>query len=128
MSELAKMSKELRLETIADGALAELFAKAVDEVMENIQDLNTDAEAKRRITLTLTFSPNEQRNTAAVGIAAATKLAGVRSATTTVFMGRHEGVARGVEALSQGEMFTKPAGRPSGVIEGGAGAASSGGA
>ena len=43
---------DLSLETIASGTVPEKFQRALEKVLENILDPNTDAKAKRQITVT----------------------------------------------------------------------------
>lgn len=45
----------LNLSEVADGALQEKFEREFKKVVENIEDYNTDADKKRKITLTLTI-------------------------------------------------------------------------
>lgn len=51
----------LDLTHIADGGLQEKLDKELEKVFDNILDLNTDAKAKRKVTITLTMSANEER-------------------------------------------------------------------
>jgi hypothetical protein len=79
------------LTTLADGAAVELFQSELDRVLRNIQDPNTDAKAVRKVTLEVTFVPDEQREVGEVRVRAAAKLAGLKGANTRVFFGRHKG-------------------------------------
>ncbi len=51
----------LDLSHIAEGGLQEKLDNELDKVFDNILDLNTEAKAKRKITVTLTMSSNEER-------------------------------------------------------------------
>lgn len=104
------------LSTLAGGAAAELFASAMNAVLENMDDPNTDCKTPRRIALTFTFKPDEDRRASAVEVGCTTKLAGVRGVPTRIFIGRHRGSLAAVEALRQEEMFPTPAGRPNAVV------------
>lgn len=110
----------ITLASIADGAALELFQSALTRVLENIQDPNTDHKAKRSITLTTTFSSDdEDRKIGDVQIKVATKLAGMKGARTVAFYGRHQGQLVAVEHNpKQEELFPKPAGRPVPVAAG----------
>lgn len=110
--------RKITLESIAAGAAEELFEAAFAEALANIDDPNTDWKAKRRVTLNFTLACDEQRRTVTVEVDCGTKLAGIRSVGTTVFLGRHEGQLVGREALSQEELFPKPQGRPAAVSGG----------
>lgn len=54
--------RHVNLETLANGAFSAQVNRAFKEVTENIQDPNTDALAKRKVTVTITFKPNKDRN------------------------------------------------------------------
>lgn len=106
------------LETLADGVAGELFGQAMQRVLENVDDPNTDWKAKRTITLTFTVrADGERRQVAKVGVACATRLAGVKPMDTTVFIGRNKGVLVAREAFPNGELFPTPAARPE-LVEG----------
>ena len=46
---------------MAMGAIAEITDYEVERVVANIMDPNTSPTAKRKITITLTFSPDDYR-------------------------------------------------------------------
>ena len=46
---------------MAMGAIAEITDYEVERVVANIMDPNTNATAKRKITITLTFAPDDYR-------------------------------------------------------------------
>jgi hypothetical protein len=77
------------LETIARGAAPELFQEELSKVIKNILDPNTEAEAKRQITLTFTFYPSEDRESCATDVGVSRKDAPVHRASTTLFLGIH---------------------------------------
>lgn len=81
----------LSIGNICNGALPELFNRELDKVLENINDPDTDADKKRSITIELVFVPFSDRSGAAVELKAKTKLVGVPSVGSTVFIGKHEG-------------------------------------
>ena len=60
---------------MAMGAIEERVDYEVSRVMENILDLNTKPTAKRKITITLEFSPNSERDRIALGVTAKSALA-----------------------------------------------------
>jgi hypothetical protein len=51
----------LSLSNLYQGAAIERFVHELQRVVDNIKDVNTDAEAKRKITLEVTFSPYSDR-------------------------------------------------------------------
>lgn len=56
---------------------------------QNIQDPNTDATAKRRITVVIEFKPNEERNFVTTGVQAKSTLAPSLGAVTALNMGKN---------------------------------------
>ena len=103
------------LASVADGAAEALFADALTKVLENIDDLNTEAKAPRTITLTITIRPDERRQSGVVSVGCKTKMPTTKPVTNTVFMGRHLGKLAVVEAMPQEDMFTEPHGKPRAV-------------
>jgi hypothetical protein len=65
----------------------ELFGELLGDVLDNIARLDTDAMAKREITLKILFVPNGDRNLAAVEVTGSTKLAPLASAHGRVALG-----------------------------------------
>ncbi|MGE3276755.1 MAG: hypothetical protein AB7O67_16710 [Vicinamibacterales bacterium] len=87
----------MTLQTIGGGALAELFAAELARVLENIADPNTDPKTKRTITIAVTFKPGRDRDAASVEIKCGSKLAGILTVNTQLFMGRQAGKLIAVE-------------------------------
>ena len=54
--------RHFNLETFAGGELSRQINRDIEAVMRNVVDQNTDVKAKRKITVTIEFKPNEQRN------------------------------------------------------------------
>lgn len=75
---------KISIEEIAGGALQEQFKKAFDKVVENLIDPNTSYKEPRKITITLKFTQNEQRDDVYCDISVAEKLA-AQAQTRTVF-------------------------------------------
>lgn len=80
--------EKINLEDFAGGALAEKINQALREVTENVQDPNTKATAKRKITCTFTFSPSEQRDLVAASIDVKSSLAPSMGIATAFVMGK----------------------------------------
>lgn len=100
----------VKLETIAGGAVRELFEAQLDLVLANIADINTDPAQPRTITITLAFKPGAKRETANVTVKCASKLAGILTVNTQLFMGTHGGKLVAVENdPRQGGLFDRPA-------------------
>lgn len=55
-------NETFNLETFAGGELSRQINRDIEAVMRNVVDPNTDVKAKRKITVTIEFKPNEQRN------------------------------------------------------------------
>ena len=89
--------QSVTLNTIGGGALAELFARELATVLANIADINTDAKAKRKITLDVIFAPGEKRDTADVSLKCKATLAGINTVKSHLFMGKHNGKLVAVE-------------------------------
>ena len=82
-----KAANKINLETLAGGAFAEKLNAALLEVAENIQNQNTEATAKRGITINLRFSPNKSRQLVDTQISVTTKLAATEAIDTQIVMG-----------------------------------------
>lgn len=54
--------RHFNLESFAGGELSRQINRDIEAVMRNVVDPNTDVKAKRKITVTIEFKPNEQRN------------------------------------------------------------------
>jgi hypothetical protein len=82
------MMKHINLETFANGAFTAQVNRAIEEVTKNIQDPNTEAQAARKITVTIGFKPNGERNFVATGVQTKTTLAPALGAVTALSMGK----------------------------------------
>jgi len=82
---------DVTLESLAGGALTELFARELGVVLGNIQDINTDPDAVREITLKVKLKPNDSREVVVVRASASSKLASVKGIETAIYVGRRGG-------------------------------------
>ncbi|WP_418215050.1 hypothetical protein [Blautia sp.] len=80
--------KHINLETFANGAFTAQVNRAIEEVTKNIQDPNTEPGAARKITVTIGFKPNQDRNFVATGVQTKTTLAPALGAVTAISMGK----------------------------------------
>lgn len=80
------MKKMINLEKFASGALAEKFNMGLKEVLENIADPNTDPKKKRKLTVELTFNPDEERELSMVDIVVKTKLVPAMPVATKILI------------------------------------------
>ena len=53
--------QHIDMEKFANGAFTEQINRELKKVTENIQDPNTDAGTARKITVTIAFKPNQER-------------------------------------------------------------------
>ena len=82
------------LTTLAGGAAVEMFDDEMRKVFQNIVDPNTKAKHQRSVTLTVSMTPNEDRNRAPLTVSVKSGLAPTRSAVSEVFISQSsEGVA-----------------------------------
>lgn len=80
--------EEVSLSNLCGGAIEEVFQREFASVLANIADVNTHAEAKRKITLEFTISPFEDRSGAQVTFACKSKMIPVQEVKGTVFLQR----------------------------------------
>ena len=81
--------RHFNMEEFANGAFTEQINRELEKVTQNIQDPNTDATAKRRITVVIEFKPNEERNFVTTGVQAKSTLAPSLGAVTALNMGKN---------------------------------------
>lgn len=74
--------QEIELKNIAGGALQEKFNTALSDVVENLLDPNTPSKDKRKITIEMTFSTDEERQQVAATVSVKEKLAPLRPIST----------------------------------------------
>lgn len=86
--------KEVTLDTVCEGSAKELFARGLKEILDNIQDVNTDPEAKRKIALVFTFAPSEDRASSNISLKCKVDPAPVASIGGTVFITKEQGVRK----------------------------------
>jgi hypothetical protein len=109
MDELLPNEYVVDLTTIGQGAAVELFAAEWKRVIDNIADINTDAKARRKVTLEITLLPSEDRRASLVYVDCKAKLAPHRGEETTIFFGIVDGKRAAVESNpTQGKLFDKP--------------------
>lgn len=69
------MGIQLTYDSLGDDGLREIFQRGLVEVIGNIEDDNTDYKKVRKLTVEVTFKPNEARNVPEITYAVKTALA-----------------------------------------------------
>lgn len=88
------MSAVYSLDKLLGGAVAEMYSGAMRDVAQNVLDPNTKPDAKRKIILTLTVEPDEERDIANMSAEVKTTLAPHMAATGRLIFDRdHDGNA-----------------------------------
>lgn len=95
--------KHIDLEQFAEGKLSVQLNKALEKITENVQDPNTDAQKVRKINVSISFRPNDERNFVATTVETKLSLAPELGATTALSMGRdlRTGEVEAVEIFNQ---------------------------
>jgi hypothetical protein len=70
---------------MARGAITERVDYEMSRVMDNIMDANTKPTEKRKITLTIEFTPDDDRQTIAVSVTAKSTLAATTPIKTALY-------------------------------------------
>ena len=87
---------------MATGAIKERVDYDVTKVINNILDLNTKAQAKRKITLTIEFMPDEDRKKIAISVTSKATLCPTNPVSTALaFIPNRDGEAQLVERVPQ---------------------------
>jgi hypothetical protein len=81
-------NESVTLSNLCGGAVEERFQREFAEVLENVGDVNTDPEAKRKITLEFTLEPFADRSGATVTFACKSKTVPTTAVKGTVFLHR----------------------------------------
>lgn len=82
---------ELNVGNILGGRFPEIFAKAFSQVIENMRDPNTPAEATRKVTFEFTIEPNSDRSVGELTLKTPIKLAGIEPISGTLYVSKANG-------------------------------------
>lgn len=95
--------KHFNLEEFAGGKLSVQLNKALEKVAENIQDPNTDVQKVRKINVSISLRPNDERNFVSTTVETKLSLAPELGATTALSMGRdlRTGEVEAIEIFNQ---------------------------
>ena len=91
--------RHFNLETFAGGELSRQINRDIEAVMRNVVDPNTDVKAKRKITVTIEFKPNEQRNFITTNVNSKPTLAPALGAVTA--LGVQQDLTSGAIAVAE---------------------------
>lgn len=78
----------LNISNIGNGALIEKANADIEKILQNILDLNTSPIQKRKLTLTITFVPYEDRSGANIVYETKNTLAPFKPGTTRIAVGQ----------------------------------------
>jgi hypothetical protein len=95
----------LSIGEMAKGAVLEQFEVALDEVLKNITDPNTDSAKTREIQLSLKFKAGESREMAAVTCQYKTKLAPVSPIVTVILIDKDNNGTPVCAEVNQQDLF-----------------------
>ncbi|MEK5528492.1 replication terminator protein [Viridibacillus sp. FSL R5-0468] len=101
------MRQIIDLNTVAEGALLEKANQAMQQVVENISDPNTEATKIRKVTIVLTLKPNDERDLAPMQIDVKTQLAPAKGVNTKFLIGEDSAgfTAGEMKSGMPGQMF-----------------------
>jgi len=91
---------------LADGAIVEKLNRELDKITQNIVDKNTDPKKERKITLTLSFKPNENRDFVITKIQTKTTLATEMGVETQIIVGKDSEGQLHLNEVKQQSMFS----------------------
>jgi len=95
------------IHSMGEGVLQDLFDKELNRVLKNINDVNTDPEQKRSITVKINFLPNKTRSAAIVKVECIPKLATDSKFETQIAIGLDNGLVKAKELdAKQLSLFT----------------------
>ncbi|MFD1777045.1 replication terminator protein [Paenibacillus rhizophilus] len=96
------MSNEINLDNLAGGAVSERLNIELKKAADNIMDPNTDWKKARKVTMTITLKPDEERDIALVSIDTKTVLAPAHGVATKLVFGKDNAGQAVVEELVSG--------------------------
>ena len=81
--------KHINIEQFLNGELTQQINREMEAVARNIADPNTEAKTTRKITVTITLKPNEQRDFITTSITTKSTLAPTLGAVTALAVGKN---------------------------------------
>lgn len=99
---------KMTLSSICNGALEEIFQAELQKVLENVDDVNAKADAKRSLSITFEFKPFKDRNGAELTLRTSSKLVPRDPVETSVYIKATEnGMEAFVNDPRQQQMFNE---------------------
>ena len=97
------MKNKKSIVEMARGAIMERIDYEMARIMDNILDANTKPTDKRKMTVTMTFTPDDDRSTIAVNVVAKTALAPTNPVVTSLYLMGEDGTGevQAVEMVPQ---------------------------
>jgi len=108
---MGELQERLNIANIAKGALVEQADEEIQKVLDNIKDPNTDPTKVRKVSITITFKPNERRNIASVNFQTKAALVPALPVETSIVIDKNnDGKAVAEELFSEmkGQMAIDP--------------------
>ena len=81
--------KHINIEQFSNGELTQQINREMEAVARNIADPNTEAKTTRKITVTITLKPNEQKDFITTSITTKSPLAPTLGAVTALAVGKN---------------------------------------
>ena len=81
--------KHINIEQFSNGELTQQINREMEAVARNIADPNTETKTTRKITVTITLKPNEQRDFITTSITTKSTLAPTLGAVTALAVGKN---------------------------------------
>ena len=95
------MEQYVKLSNIGGGVLDEIFQEEWEKILNNISDPNRPPLAKRKLTISITLQPNENRQAASISVDIKPTLAPVVSYKSIISIGK---VQDKIKAVEHGQM------------------------
>ena len=102
-----KKPEPMNFDNLAGGALAERFEHVLKQVMQNMYDPNTKATTVRKISLTISFKADEERELVDISHDVSAKLAPLKSYPTKGYLGIKDGMPVMYESADPKQMHMR---------------------
>lgn len=99
---------EVNIGNLNAGSVVDQIEHAIEKVVANIRDPNTNPEQERTLTLKLKWKPSRERDYAKVKATVDTKLAGLEPSEGSIHISGINGQVRAyIRDIAQDELFNK---------------------